>query len=119
MSKSFFISSGVACLAPEPARSIVDFLGLKRMPSFVSMTWSLVPSWILYFLRSLAGIVVWPFLVTTTSVFVVITVVHFRGSTFKLSYLTCFEDAKSRRAVKRFDVTLRFDFAAEVKGNVS
>ena len=78
-------------MAPEPARSIVDFLGLKRMPSSVSMTSSLVPSWILYFLRSLAGIVVWPFLVTTTSVSIYVTVVHFDGSTYKVSYRICFE----------------------------
>jgi len=31
---------------------------LKRMPSGVSVTWSLVPSSILNFLRSFAGIVV-------------------------------------------------------------
>lgn len=119
MSRSFFISCGVACLAPEPARSIVDFLGLKRMPSLVSMTSSLVPSSILYFFRSLAGIVVWPFLVTTTSVSIVVTVVHSFGSTYKLSYQTRFKDADSRRVVKGLDPTLRFVFVTEVKGIVS
>jgi len=81
-------------LAPEPARSIVDFLGLKRMPSLVSMTSSLVPSSILYFLRSLAGIVVWPFLVTTTSVSISIAVVQMYGRTYKLSYQICFKAEK-------------------------
>lgn len=88
MSRKCFISSGVACFAPEPARSVVDFLGLKSMPSGVSMTSRRVPSWILCFLRSSAGIVVWPFLVTiTSSVFIFgLSVVLFVGSTYKGSY---------------------------------
>jgi len=45
----------------------VVFLGLKSMPSGVSVTSRRVPSWILCFLRSSAGIVVCPFRVTTTS----------------------------------------------------
>ena len=66
---------------------MVDFLGLNSMPSGVSLTSSRVPSWMLYFLRSCAGIVVCPFLVTTTSsVSTLVTVVQVVSSTYKPSY---------------------------------
>jgi hypothetical protein len=58
---------GVEYFAPLPARSRVLGLGFRVMPDPESMTSSRVPSLIPYFSLSLIGMVVWPFLVTTTS----------------------------------------------------
>jgi len=70
------MSRGLEYLEPLPARSIVLGTGFRTMPEPESSTSSRVPSLIPYFSLSRIGIVVWPFLVTTTS-----SVIPNRGTT--------------------------------------
>lgn len=70
--------------ASAPAQSFMSGIGLNRRPDGVSVTCIFIPSRMLYFFLSGAGIVTWPFLVT----FVVSNfyVLYYKGDTYYLSF---------------------------------
>src|SRR6266487_1091705 len=66
MSSLLFISSTVTLPASIPASSSRGVTGLRRIPWSESLTRSLIPCFMLYFLLCSTGMVTWPFRVTLT-----------------------------------------------------
>src|SRR5207245_9628938 len=94
-SKRRFISETTDWFTPQPPRSAVDNFGFNRTPLPASIASSREPSSIPYFRRNATGIVVCPFLVTTTSV---ILIKYYPSKVLLIRFLTYLQRAQSEQA---------------------